>query len=461
MERSSRSGRLYHAKEDDAAVPSEMSLNLEMGKSDSLWSQAEDFWHAVGWAFNCSVLHPERWERWQVWLAYMVDIMEDDWLAREKKYRKAEAKKKHEESKENGEESAEETKPSIKQGGDDGLEIFRESLIFQYIISGASGSDSGRNRRIIRAIFADGSTKPANEFRQVFRMELASKSKKKDAEKPKKREREVNIDEGEYGDYLAQDETDDELNGTADSSHNPSRASSPTTGTTRRSKRTRRGTRTGPNAVTSQTAEASLPHNRVGLASMGGLAALGLRKNLLGLLSEVSERLPRDFIQWYDLYDLFVDFIRPLPLPIFQALVNPYVLRGISDAAQTTLCEKLLLSFREQRAPTSQEEYLSQAKLEECYLPYAAASSSAVNNAKISLLLEAVIQLLADSDMLSMTPDFRQAIGMGIETRADRAQDEVRRNQTSRDKEPIEWCWLLESGERLMFLTEILSDQET
>ena len=141
--------------------------------------------------------------------------------------------------------------------------------------------------------------------------------------------------------------------------------------------------------------------------------------------------------------------------------MNPYVLRGISDAAQTTLCEKLLLSFREQRAPTSQEEYLSQAKLEECYLPYAAASSSAVNNAKISLLLEAVIQLLADSDMLSMTPDFRQAIGMGIETRADRAQDEVRRNQTSRDKEPIEWCWLLESGERLMFLTEILSDQET
>jgi hypothetical protein len=44
---------------------------------------AKDFWHVVGWAFNCSVAYPKRWKYWKVWLGYMLDVIEGDWEERE------------------------------------------------------------------------------------------------------------------------------------------------------------------------------------------------------------------------------------------------------------------------------------------------------------------------------------------------------------------------------------------
>ncbi|KAJ5729875.1 uncharacterized protein N7483_004383 [Penicillium malachiteum] len=446
-ERASRSGRLHETNDHEGGRPTDKPLGLPMGTDDSLWSRAEDFWHAVGWAFNCSVLYPERWERWQIWLQYMCDIMQDDWTARvEKCDKRKEARNNETES--NGQENTRDKKNKCEK---EDLDIFCESLIFQFI---ASGSLSGRNRRVLRAIFADGGVKSVNEFGQVFKNELKSS---RTPEQAKKRDREVNIEMEEYGDYLAQDESDEELNGVNDSASNRDSSSKP-----RKSKRTRRGTRSAGKGTTSQPTneETSLPHSEVGLAPMGGLGALKLRKQLLAILSNVSERLPYQFMQWYDLYDLFVENISQLSLPIFQAIVSPAILPVLSAAAQTTLCEKLLFLLRESSARSSDEEFLTQSKLEECFLPYAAASNTAVNHIKISILLESVIMLLASSELIVMRPSFKEAVVSGINHRADRAQDEFRRNQASRDNEPLEWCWLVESGERLMYLVEILSLNE-
>lgn len=430
-------------------------LDLPLGQSASLWSRAEDFWHAVGWAFNCSVLYPERWERWQVWLQFMCRVLQDDWREREQKFAEMQAQNKDDAT------TTEERENGGKQADD--LDIFRESLIFQYI---SENTGFGRNRRLLRAIFADGTSNSMSEFREVFTNELRQLRSEQDTQKSKarKREIEVNIDHDEYGDYLSQDDQTD-ASGLTDTSKSHSRSTAPPPGAkTRRAKRTRRGTRSAPDASAdkSPTVEAvnaeqdPCMNNHGSVSTLGGHNSLALRQRLLNILSTVSERLPKDFTPLEELYDLFVEFIRHLPFPIFQSFVSPNVLPYFSESAQTTLCECLLFRIVESSAPETDEGYLNQAKLEKCFLPFAAITASVVDNAKMSVLLESLIMLLALNDMLSVTPDLKEAVQRGIMARAEKAQDEIRRNQTSRNLESLEWCWLLESGQRLMFLVDEL-----
>ncbi|KAJ5086793.1 hypothetical protein NUU61_008100, partial [Penicillium alfredii] len=439
-------------------------LNLDLSQSASLWSRAEDFWHVVGWAFNCSVLYPERWERWQIWLHFMCGVLKDDWDERCREYSIKKAQNPEPSPEPDPTDHASEKgqgkgAQAIKK---DGLGIFRQSLIFRYLSTGGFG----RNRRILRSIFADGGSAAVGEFREVFSKELRLPKGDRDAQNVKKREVEVNIDRDEYGDYLSQDGTDEETNTAHDANKGRSRSGSPSTAgpKTRRSKRTRRGTRTAPDPSTAanSTAETldaehrSSPHPGGSVSVLGGINSLTLRQWLLSILSNVSERLPKDFMSLDELYHLFVENIRRLSLPIFQAFVSPSVLPHFNAPSQTTLCEFLLFRMRESSAPDTDEEYLNQAKLEQCFLPFAAATANVVDNAKISILLESLIILLADSDMLVATPSLKEAVQTGILRRAEKAQEEIRRNQTSRNREPIEWCWLLESGERLIFLVEQL-----
>jgi hypothetical protein len=458
---SSRHGGRRRAA-DDTHTSTELAsdvtkpLNFDLGQSASLWSRATDFWHAVGWAFNCSVLHPERWERWQVWLQYMCEVIKDDWDERMKIFTEQEVQRTKTQDGVPPGQVEEKGKRRLKK--EDGLGVLRESLIFQYIVTGSVGF--GRNRRILRSIFADGSPASVSEFREVFSKELKPLKSDKAAKNTKKREVEVNIDKDEYGDYLSRGDVTDDENDATDTNKDPSRPPSPSS-KVRRSKRTRRGTKTAADASGSVNAvdstggaEQVAPTQHIGLSNLGGLDSLALRQRLLSILTVVSERLPNNFISLDDLYHMFIENIRPLPLPIFQALVSPYVLPGFSPAAQTTLCEKLMWEMIESAAPGSEELYLTQTKLEQCFLPFGAATTSVVDNAKISILLESMVMLLANSNELSLSPSLREALMQGIQARVDKAQDEIRRNQNSRNMEPLEWAWLLESGERLIFLLE-------
>lgn len=128
----------------------------------SLWAHAEDFWQVVGWAFNCSVLHRRRWERWSSWLAYMIEVLETDWKLRE----------------------------TAEPG---------ESLIVRYITSG--GTVSGNHKKILRAMFADGQAKSSGEFREVWPDETKGLKKNDDAEKGEKLQ--IDIEADDYGDYIS------------------------------------------------------------------------------------------------------------------------------------------------------------------------------------------------------------------------------------------------------------------
>ncbi|RAL01151.1 uncharacterized protein BO80DRAFT_71232 [Aspergillus ibericus CBS 121593] len=462
-------------------------LNLDLSQSQSIWSSAEDFWHAVGWAFNCSVLHRNRWARWQVWLELMCDVLESDWNERLRQQKEA---KPSDTTAPASTPMASPTKARSKknhkgkgQDEDPSRQILKDSLIFRYI-SGASAT-YGRNRRIVRSIFADGGSTSRNEFREVFHNEL--KHAKTDSSNSKKRSAQVNIDEDEFGDYLTDDDEIEEGNEGIEEEdsyaieHTDLDLS--TTGSLKRRqpKRPRRAPRAKPKGKPLALGPGintppgpyggSAPSNRIivpieevptkhipyihgDVGFFGGMRSLALRQRLLYLLSTVSESLPDDFTSLEDLYHLFAENIRHLPLPVFQAFISPSTLPYFSPAAKTTLCEFLLFRMRETAAPDTDEEYLNQDKLERCFLPYMASTTSLADNAKISITLESLIILLADSNMLRVTPELRDAVARGTQRRVLRARGDARKSgqEAQQWADDLEMTWLLESGERLVLL---------
>jgi hypothetical protein len=254
----------------------------------------------------------------------------------------------------------------------------------------------------------------------------------------------VNIDAEQFGDYLSHDE--DKETDSEDDTNNDSKPAR---------KRPRRGTKNDATA-TSTSKDTLTTSPNADISRLGGLPSLALRQRLLSLLSCVSNRLPESFLSLDDLYHLFVENIRHLPLPIFQAFVSPSALSSFSPTQQITLCDHLLARMLESSAPRSHDAHLTQPKLEQCFLPFAASTASPVDNAKVSITLEALLVLLAggDNDLVTATPGLRDAVGTGIVARVEKAgSSEPKKKGLSRDLD-AERCWLLESGDRLRFLVD-------
>ena len=399
-------GRRTDGDGGEDAADSEDKIDTSFSAAESLWSRAEDFWQLVGWAFNCSCLQDtnvfaKRWERWSLWLDLMLQVLEDDWRIRVER------------------------------------KDWASSLIWQYIHVESGGQ--ARNRRILRAIFADGGHRPLNEFREVFRNEL--KEPVKDADKVKKREVDVNIEADIYGDYMGKDEDDfsDEEAAPAVFKKKKTRETS-----------TRRATpRHSNTSLRSEYENGEKDAQGDGPLLLGGIESLGLRLRLLHLLSNVAGQLPDEFIPLDELYTLFVEFIKPLPLPTFQQIVSPSVLPVFSPDAHTTLCEMLLQRILEPSIPTLRtEHFLTQSKMEKCYLPYTANKSAPVENAKVSLLLESLLRYLTIAGKLGFRPGLKKAVEDGNQARLDKASSSSRKGPKTTDG--IAWAWLTESGERMM-----------
>ncbi|KAL5001899.1 hypothetical protein BDV10DRAFT_158983 [Aspergillus recurvatus] len=389
-------------------------INIDLAQSASVWSRAEDFWHAVGWAFNCAVLHPARWKYWRIWLEFMCDVLEDDW---DERWRKREEDPLHDD------------------------QILKDSIIVNYINTYTAGF--GRDRRILRAIFADGGASAVNEFREVFHKELKLSQKKTDKEKDtRKRGAAVNIEAEEYGDFYLSTDHEDEGSSSGRESKRPRRGAAA------------RARKDAGIAALDQTSDSATPDSTLASSLLGDISSLALRQRLCRLLSTVTQCLPDSFMNLSDLYQLLVEKIRPLPLPIYQAFVSPLALPNFTPAAHSTLCEFLLYRLRESSAPDSKEEYLSQAKLEECFLPFAATTPSLSDNAKMSITLEALLILLANSNLIEVTDETKRLTRTGIIRRAEKAQQETRKNQAAKMVDDLEASWLVESAERLTFLVE-------
>lgn len=447
---------------------------LQMDKMGSLWSRPEDFWQMVGWAFNCSVLSEKRWERWSLWLDFMCTVMEDDW---EERTRMNEATGLDEESKE-------------------AKDNWRESLIFQYIENTSGLSDP--RRRILKAIFADGKAESMMHFKEIFRNELACEKKKNKNKNQKadgnghhpphsikRRKGNVDIDAGNFGDYFDDDDVNQDATDSDDlTDDGTNNAPAPSETRPLRSRRLRNSSTTNTpkrNAEATNAAHipasASLQFDGKATTTLGDETSLALRQRLLQLLSCVAVHLPKDFLPVDDLFLSLVEFINHLPFQTFQLLASSSILPFLSDAAQTSLCEMLLFNLLDDEAPDTTEQYLSQEKLEQCFLPFAArakrytgggvtgaaSGTAGIENAKASVLLEAMVRLLAQNEMLVRSDVLLAAVHEGIEKRFMRAQTEGKKNAEKQLLEEMGVTWLIESGERLVRMVNALpvdSEQE-
>jgi hypothetical protein len=388
------------------------NLNSKYMQRQSFWARANDFWSFAGWAFNCASLpsiHGGRWKHYSVLLDFLVAVLETDWQL-------------------------------LTSENEDSTE---ESLLWQYIELAQGGT--ARQRRILRAIFADGSTNSLREFKEIFHHEL--KGPKRDQAVDQEREA-VNIDHDEYGDYLVREESDasDEdvyMDGTTAHGRPPKRL------------RTHSRSRTSSRVVTPRSSAGSLrsayadgeADSSSTSSTLGDATSVGLRLRLLTLLAKVSSHptllatSPTTFPDFDDLLTLYIEFIRPLSLHTFSRFILPSPSNPVPVDLLTNICTTMLERTLEQ-SPELANEDLTQKTLIEQYLPYGASKNSADANARVSICLESLVRCLTTTGILHHTNDLIDAVETGIENRTAKARD-------SKKSTAADMSFLSESSARL------------
>jgi hypothetical protein len=117
-----------------------------LGTQGRIQRCAKDFWHIVGWAFNCSVTDAQRWRYWKVWLDYILDVLDADWEER----RKLDAD---------------------DPGGNDGH--IKGSLIVEYLSEVRGRSTAVK--RVVASAFTDGGELDRKAFPEVYPNETLRK----------------------------------------------------------------------------------------------------------------------------------------------------------------------------------------------------------------------------------------------------------------------------------------------
>ncbi|RYP91580.1 hypothetical protein DL770_002294 [Monosporascus sp. CRB-9-2] len=331
---------------------------------DGVWARGQDFFRVVGWAFNCSVLYPNRWRHWKQWLEFLFDVLEADLQERNR---------------------------LDVDSGDENFPLLRKSLIATYI-----GQRSGRNaggglKWIMKAIFADGSKLASSSFQEIWHKEHKGISKKVLS---KRKRVTVNIEKGDFGCWLDDD-----------------------------------------SVYSSQASEPPTPQKRrVNSGNIGGedfqalepafVESIPLRQRLFSLISYLCFHLPSPPFDLSDLYESFENTARSLPLPIFSALVNSST-SALRVDSQISLYQGILYVLMPSTAlsPAKVDRArhdaggISPAIIERCFLPYPANTIAADDNAKVSLLVENLVQIVLRDGSEEFGAGFRDAIEKGIQAR--------------------------------------------
>lgn len=416
---SSRSKRARTRKSDinsDEDVEDPGRIRLSYAQKDSLFANAEDFWAVVGWTFNCSVEHKSRWNRWKLWLDLMLDVLEDDL---ELQYRQ-----------------------SKEASSEHGL---KESLIARYL---APFVDQGRNskRRIMRAILADGKQSSLNQFPEIWRNETRPPKAKTSPKTGDKRT--LDLDQGEFGDYFDSESDNDDATATPTSNTRPSRPSST------------RPSSTKPSLPASPADSPQPSFAAEPLSSHGGLTSIRLRHRLLNLLTRLSTLSPTLFLDPEDLFDLYTEFLRPLPLPVFSALILNTTTKDTDAHATASLAQMLLRPLLSASAPVYNANALTAADFAAHFAPFAANVANVGENAKVGVLVEALARLLWVEGVFAGVEEgereqVKRAVEEGVRARVEKVLGSERRKKSG-GREGEAWEVLEAGGERLRGLVGMM-----
>lgn len=333
----SRNNRRGRAQSDSDEEFDDNAIDSSLAREHSLWTQIDSFWDIVGWAFNCSVKYKLRWEHWRAWLEYMVDVLDADWDERVRLDQMSDS-------------------PSQETSH------LQKCMLLQYL---RLGGRTHTFRRIVKSIFADGSTDSLKAFQEVWSRETLLSN---DNNKRKRADTVVDIDNDKFGEYSE----DDELSGPA-----------------------------SPDAI---RIDDTTPIGPIKPADMlGGPHAIALRLRLLALLSRASHFLSdtsESVPSIPDLYNLIYESLRPQPLPAFSLFLTPTALHhGVPASMLVSLTQLMLVRLMPASAPNNSQDDddLNQDVLQRCYLPFAASSSSIEDNAKVAVCVETLLRVYVTS----------------------------------------------------------------
>ncbi|QPH01824.1 hypothetical protein C2857_006027 [Epichloe festucae Fl1] len=348
----------------------------KMANQSSVWARGQDLWSTVGWAFNTSSLYPHRWRYWKVWLEFMLDVLEMDWAERERQDEAASA---------SASASAYESK-GREEGEDKPFSARKESMIAMYMWQGTYGQMAPK--RIIKSLFADGSSLSSSSFPEVFEKEPRGPKK---TSKKRKRDYVLDLENDRFGDYYDDDSISSE----------PPTPQKPRAG-----------------------------HNRetFGSSQPGLVESVDLRLRFFKLLSAATHALGKRS----DLNRLYQDFalcIKNLCLELFTLFVtqreNP-LLPEVHVTIIRELFDCLLPNNHEDPRKVDPQAdavgCLTTAMLEHCYVCLPANTVALEDNAKLGVVVENAIQLLWLSDMLEYSDSFEAACEKGIRARETKAK---------------------------------------
>ena len=157
------------------------------------------------------------------------------------------------------------------------------------------------------------------------------------------------------------------------------------------------------------------------------------------------------FVPIKELYKFYVESIKPLPLSAFALFVSPSAMPHLPLVALSSIVQAHLSQLLPWGAPRPDDDVLTQAKLERCFLPFAANTSSVEDNAKVSLLVETLFRLLATYGGMQCTAELESAVDRGINGRQKKCTG-TRKKKLGSIKDEEDMYWLTASAERMRML---------
>jgi hypothetical protein len=408
MSRWHRRSNLYNdgTSSDEDVIGDDDSIRSKFANANSVWYRGQDFWAVVGWAFNCSALHPNRWRYWKVWLEFMTEVLEADWNERMRLDEEAHERAGH--------------ATPIRR-------TFLEDSILMMYITQRHGRNGG-HKWILKSLFADGSNSCVSVFGEIFDKETKGLPHHR---RKRKRERELEIENDKFGDYY----DDESLS---------SGGSQPPT----------------PQKRMTLSSSATEPDEEP-VANFDD--SIELRLRLFKLLSAASFYFEKRFVELPDLYETYLGIIRLLPLPQFQHFVSDHS-SPLIDTSRVTILRGLLDHMLPSSAPDpakidpegAEDGAITTIMLNICYLPHSANTVDIEDNIKISLLLENLLQLLWSKAVLSYSSALRDAAIQGVEARETKIKKKRGRAKldSSIDAEPKKL--LAQSGQRILSFIDVI-----
>jgi hypothetical protein len=386
-------GASVAASSSSADDSSDDALTGPFARSPLIFGRGRAFWAVLGWAFRCAAEHPARWRHWRVWLELVVSVLEADWderLARD-----------HD---------------AGKTGRGKTLRpypLLGASLVVGYV-EGLRRERKNAVREVMRGVFAvsDGENGVSDRalFKEVFEREGAAgkgvKSKRKRGEEVAA----VDLENGEFGGYLD--------GGEFESAEEGEEGGEGPTPSAPRGGRRKPGRKPGGKPKGEGTAPFTLTD---GIAE-----TVPFRLRIFRLLSAVSYYLPETFAPVDEIYERFTDHVRALPLPMFRLFVESHH-RALPKEVQVTYLRMLIEEMLPRHPDPADVDPeggagfdVTMRVMQECFLPFAANTVTAEDNAKLSLALESMMWFVFSHIDVEYSPGLRRAVERGIKAREDK-----------------------------------------